>query len=37
MTLPLNAILVSCHLIFLLALLTMDGNIACLLKQFSYI
>lgn len=37
MTLPPNAILVSSHLIFLLVLLRMDGNIACLLIQFSYI
>lgn len=37
MTLPPSAILVSSHLIFLLVLLRMDGNIACLLIQFSYI
>lgn len=37
MTLPPNAILVSSHSIFLLVLLRMDGNIACLLIQFSYI
>lgn len=36
MTLPPSAILVSSHLI-LLVLLRMDGNIACLLIQFSYI
>lgn len=37
MTLPPNAILVSSHSIFLLVLLRMDGNIACLFIQFSYI
>lgn len=37
MTLPPRAILVSRHLIFLLVLVRVDGNIACLLIQFSYI
>lgn len=37
MTLPPIAILVFSHLICLLVLLRMDGNIACLLIQFSYI
>ena len=36
MTWPPSAILVSRHSIFLLVLLRMDGNIACLLIQFSY-
>lgn len=37
MTLPPSAILVSSHLIFWLVLLRMNGNITCLLIQFSYI
>lgn len=37
MSLPSTAILVSSHSIFLLVLLRMDGNIACLLIQFGYI